>query len=348
MNESIVFYRSFMEAASVLPAEEYKEAVSAVLSYGLDGIEPENLSPYAKMFYLMAKPQIDANNARREAGRKSGESRRNKANAGETEASPDNIPVCYAETDEQSSNKAEQCSSLFAETDEQTGTNVNVNANANVNANVNAKGTKETAQAAPAHTSAQKPEQQKKAYGEFENVKLTETERKRLNERLGEQRAAEYIERLGEYLKSKGKRYSSHYATILTWHRRDGTPVGDGSGQAIDKNAQPGFDAFWEAYPKHSGIDDAKREWAALAPDEELRENILRAVAWRKGTEPWKDQQGKFIPAPAKWLHDHGWTDYKPPQRSGTVYEGMGPRDPDVEENWDAIMGEQIKAIRGY
>ena len=121
-----------------------------------------------------------------------------------------------------------------------------------------------------------------------------------------------------------------------------------GTRAAPETETPDGFSEFWEAYPKHSGIDDAKREWAALAPDEALREAILRAVAWRKGTEPWKEQQGKFVPAPAKWLHDHGWTDYKPPQRSGAAYEGMGPRDPEVEENWDAIMGEQIKAIRGY
>ena len=338
MNDSIIFYRSFMEAASELPAEEYKEAVSAVLAYGLDGTEPESLSPYAKMFFLLAKPQIDANNARREAGRRGGEAKRDNAKSKNFVAKPSNATACYAETDKQ--NLA----------------NANVNANVNANANVNVKGTKETAQTAPTHTGAQKPEQPKKAYGEFENIKLTETERQRLDERLGEQCAAEYIERLSEYLKSKGKRYSSHYATILAWHRLDGTLKSDGTGnqgrqsggQAIDKNAQAGFDAFWEAYPKHSGIDDAKREWATLAPDDVLCERILRAVAWRKGTEPWKEQQGKFIPAPAKWLHDHGWTDYKPPQRSGTVYDGMGQRDPNVEENWDAIMGEQIKAIRGY
>ena len=121
MNDSIIFYRSFMEAASVLPAEEYKEAVSAVLSYGLDGIEPENLSPYAKMFFLLAKPQIDANNARREAGRRGGEAKRDNAKSKNFVAKSSNATVCYTETDKQ---------------------NV-ANANANANANVNAVKEKE-------------------------------------------------------------------------------------------------------------------------------------------------------------------------------------------------------------
>jgi hypothetical protein len=102
MNDGMVFYRSFMEAASVLPAEEYKEAVSAVLTYGLDGTEPENLSPYAKMFFLMAKPQIDANNARREAGRKGGEAKRDNANSESVVAKSSNATVCYTETSKQS------------------------------------------------------------------------------------------------------------------------------------------------------------------------------------------------------------------------------------------------------
>lgn len=52
-------------------------------------------------------------------------------------------------------------------------------------------------------------------YGEFKNVKLTDIEYKKLEEK----NLLPYIERLSSYIASKGKKYKSHYATILNWSR---------------------------------------------------------------------------------------------------------------------------------
>lgn len=54
-------------------------------------------------------------------------------------------------------------------------------------------------------------------YGEFKNVKLTDNEYKKLEEK----NLLPYIEKLSSYIASKGKRYKSHYATILTWSRKE-------------------------------------------------------------------------------------------------------------------------------
>jgi hypothetical protein len=59
----------------------------------------------------------------------------------------------------------------------------------------------------------------KKVYGEF--VRLTEEEHQKLLERLGQALTADYIERLNNYIGSKGKKYKSHYHTILSWVRKD-------------------------------------------------------------------------------------------------------------------------------
>lgn len=56
-------------------------------------------------------------------------------------------------------------------------------------------------------------------YGEFKNVKLTDDEYKKLKEK----NLLPYIEKLSSYIASKGKRYKSHYATILTWSRKNNT-----------------------------------------------------------------------------------------------------------------------------
>ena len=56
-----------------------------------------------------------------------------------------------------------------------------------------------------------------KDYGEFENVQLTDEE----YEKIKDQNLVHFIDRLSAYLSSTGKRYKSHYATILTWSRKE-------------------------------------------------------------------------------------------------------------------------------
>jgi hypothetical protein len=61
---------------------------------------------------------------------------------------------------------------------------------------------------------------EKKKYGEFKNVLLTDDEHKKLEERFNSS-LKDRIEALSSYMASKGKRYSSHYATILAWERKN-------------------------------------------------------------------------------------------------------------------------------
>ena len=114
MNESFVFYRSFSEAMRELPAEQFKAIQIALEDYALYGIVPEDLDPMLKGYFLLMKPQIDANNSRRENGRKGGstpkQKQANESKSKQTEA-------------KESKPKA----------------NANVNANANDNANEKSK-----------------------------------------------------------------------------------------------------------------------------------------------------------------------------------------------------------------
>ena len=70
-------------------------------------------------------------------------------------------------------------------------------------------------------------------YGEFENVKLTDDEHTKLKER----NLLSYIESLSCYLKNHPKKkYASHYATILTWSRKDNKNNGNDILENFDKN----------------------------------------------------------------------------------------------------------------
>lgn len=62
--------------------------------------------------------------------------------------------------------------------------------------------------------------EKKNIYGEFGNVALTEEEYVKLQTAYPDYQ--ERIERLSAYIASTGKRYKSHYATILNWARKDG------------------------------------------------------------------------------------------------------------------------------
>lgn len=60
---------------------------------------------------------------------------------------------------------------------------------------------------------------EKHAHGFFSNVLLTDDEIQKLAVEIPNYE--DYIERLSHYIESSGKKYKSHYATILSWHRKD-------------------------------------------------------------------------------------------------------------------------------
>ncbi len=68
--------------------------------------------------------------------------------------------------------------------------------------------------------SKEKLSEVKREYGELKKVRLTDSEYKKLVERIGEPNALLLIGELDTYIASRGVRYSSHYATLLNWARR--------------------------------------------------------------------------------------------------------------------------------
>ena len=62
---------------------------------------------------------------------------------------------------------------------------------------------------------------EKNVFGEFQNVLLTEGEYQKLKISFGEQGTKDRIENLSSGIASKGYKYKSHYATILSWERKN-------------------------------------------------------------------------------------------------------------------------------
>lgn len=187
MYESMVFYKSFYDAIQGLDAELQAEIYNAVFRYGLYGEEVE-LSPIANTVFTLIKPQIDANNKRKENGKKG-------AGYGRLGGRP------KKDNPTQTPNKPQ---------DNPTQTpNVNVNANVNVNDNnILARQKRKEEKQASKHN-----------YGVNQNVLLTDDELAKLKDAYPDYE--ERIDSLSYYMKSTGKKYADHYMTILSWARRE-------------------------------------------------------------------------------------------------------------------------------
>lgn len=74
----------------------------------------------------------------------------------------------------------------------------------------------------------EKEKSPKEPLGEFGKVLLSEDEQSRLVQRLGKDKAKDYIDRLDGWL-AEGNAKKNHYATILNWWRKDEKEKGGGA-----------------------------------------------------------------------------------------------------------------------
>lgn len=92
----------------------------------------------------------------------------------------------------------------------------------------------------------------KNTYGEFGNVKMTTAEFEKLVQAEGSERANALIEELSSYLASSGKRYKSHYATLLNWGRRK------------DKESEPKKRYLTTEEISQRNIEESERQMKAI------------------------------------------------------------------------------------
>lgn len=184
MQDSMIFYKSFADAIDVLPLECQLDAYKAIVRYAFTE-EEQAVTGMAKVAYLMAKPQIDANIKRKTNGLKGGRPTKSKGSDNKKPTVKKTKTIGYENTEPNVNGNDNE--------------NDNVNDNANDNDNVNAKEKKHT-------------------YGEYKHVKLTDRELERLYNDYGEQETHDAIKHLDEYLQmNKSKKYSDHNLVLRNW-----------------------------------------------------------------------------------------------------------------------------------
>jgi len=122
MREGITFYKSWRDALLNLSPEDCKKALTMILNYGLDGIEPET-EGIAYSIFLMAKPTLDRNerlatNARKSKSKQEPEENKPKAKRSKSkQIEADESRLKQNEADE---SRLKQTVSTETETDTET------------------------------------------------------------------------------------------------------------------------------------------------------------------------------------------------------------------------------------
>lgn len=90
-----------------------------------------------------------------------------------------------------------------------------------------------------------------------------------------------------------------------------GTPVNPAT------TSEP-FEEFWTAYPRKISKTKARKAWDRLSPDSKLCQDIMDALSQAKRSSQWQEENGRFIPAPHRWLVDEGWKNFHFPSPTCT------------------------------
>lgn len=85
------------------------------------------------------------------------------------------------------------------------------------------------------------------------------------------------------------------------------SPQGDEASERDSDETKKMFETFCERYPKTSDKATVWNTWQKLNPDAALFEKILRAVERQANSDQWREENGRFIPNPAKWLNEKRW-----------------------------------------
>ncbi len=80
--------------------------------------------------------------------------------------------------------------------------------------------------------------------------------------------------------------------------------------KSIPTHAPERFEQFWAVYPVGGSRLKAVEAWDALAPSEELIDEMARALKRQMRTRAWRDGIG--IPHACRWLSNQRWTDKLP------------------------------------
>ena len=88
---------------------------------------------------------------------------------------------------------------------------------------------------------------------------------------------------------------------------------GEGEGEKIYTSKSAEFFLFWKEYPNKKNKQTAMARWDRMRVTAELYKKIMEGLKRAQRSREWAEQDGRYIPHPASWLHAGGWeNEYRP------------------------------------
>lgn len=203
---SVVIHDDFWRAAQSMPKRQRPAFIYAVCAYAFDGTEPEGTPAWLPTFEVV-RDRISMSTRASERGRMMANARWHKP--APEPAAPD------ATADAQAHAQA------HAADDAQAG------AGTCAGMMLSKSKSKSKSKESVRESAAAKPSAERRRYGTFRNVMLSDAELDRLKATFPDD-WDQRVERLSSYMASKGKTYRNHLATMMNWARMDKAKAGGG------------------------------------------------------------------------------------------------------------------------
>jgi len=93
--------------------------------------------------------------------------------------------------------------------------------------------------------------------------------------------------------------------------QRSNAPEQNRTEQITTSSADELFNKFWQAYPRHTAKQNARKAWdkLKLVPDDPRLQAIEIGLLRAKQSRDWLKDSGQFIPHAATWLNGARWND---------------------------------------
>lgn len=237
----LIILHMYSEAIADIPDEDAGKLLKALMAYSADGIDCKP-SGAAAPWYSLLKKSVDENQKRYEAT-----CERNKNNGGkggrpkkvETEEPNDNPEEPTGFLEEPSDNPEEPKKTKYKYKDKYKD-----KYNISISDDIDIEDIGDSSESPTPPPKKEKPIRHK--YGSYGNVLFSDEDYNKLMQEFPTD-YNERIERLSEYIASKGAKYKDHLATIRSWARRDddkvrGSPKRSSGNELLDMLNKGYFD----------------------------------------------------------------------------------------------------------
>lgn len=108
----------------------------------------------------------------------------------------------------------------------------------------------------------------------------------------------------------------------------------------------PGFDEFWQLYPKKINKQRARDAWRKLRPDRDLKRLMRKGLEAHIKSREWNKNDGEFIPYASSWMNEARWGDELTPMSKPKPRRLEPHETPDTKPAPDASDAEWARWLQ--